>query len=200
MMRIILASNNGHKAEEFAQILAPTGIEIIPQRDAGCLLEPEETGSSFQENAYIKAHAVMEATGLPAVADDSGLMVDALDGAPGVHSARYTGDHDDTDYNRRALLLRNMEGVEQRSARFVSAICCCFPNGDTLRSLGVCEGRIAPEMRGSNGFGYDPVFLPEGCDRTTAEMSAQEKNAISHRGKALRAFAEELRNYNADNN
>lgn len=198
-MKLILASNNAHKLREFAEILAGTGIEIVSQRDAGCGLDVDETGETFAENAFLKADAVMRYTGLPAVADDSGLAVDALNGEPGVRSARYSGSHGHTDARRRRFLLDKMRGMEQRSARFVSSICCRFPNGDTLRAEGVCEGMIAHEERGENGFGYDSVFIPEGMDKSMAELSADEKNAISHRGRALRKFAEELEKYNADN-
>ena len=141
----------------------------------------------------------MTATGLPAVSDDSGLEVDALGGAPGVHSARYTGNHDDSDLDRRLFLMKNLEGEEHRTARFVSAICCVFPNGDVLNARGTCEGSIATYMAGENGFGYDAMFIPEGGSRTMGEMSHEEKNLISHRGRALREFARILKEYcNAD--
>ncbi|NCB51851.1 MAG: RdgB/HAM1 family non-canonical purine NTP pyrophosphatase [Clostridia bacterium] len=196
-MKLILASNNANKLREFGEILEGAGIEIISQREAGCDFEVDETGATFEENAFLKAEAVMKATGEPAVADDSGLEVDALGGEPGVHSARYTGSHDDTDENRRLFLLSKLESEEHREARFVSSICCVFPNGDVLRARGTCEGVIARDMRGENGFGYDALFIPEGYDKTMAELSADEKNAISHRGRALRKFADELRKYNA---
>jgi len=196
-MRLILASNNANKVREFGEILEGAGIELLSQREAGCDFEVDETGTTFEENAFLKADAVMKATGMPAVADDSGLEVDALGGEPGVHSARYTGSHDDTDLNRRLFLLSKLAGEEHRPARFVSSICCVFPNGDVLRARGTCEGVIAREMRGENGFGYDAVFIPEGYGKTMAELSAEEKNAISHRGRALRKFADELRKYNA---
>ncbi|MEG1632481.1 MAG: RdgB/HAM1 family non-canonical purine NTP pyrophosphatase [Oscillospiraceae bacterium] len=199
-MTLILASNNAHKLREFGEILAADGIEIISQREAGCDFEVDETGDTFEENAFLKAEAAMRASGLAAVSDDSGLEVDALGGEPGVRSARYTGRHEDTDHDRRLYLLQKLEGEEHRSARFVSAICCAFPNGDILRARGECEGLITREMRGENGFGYDSIFMPLGFDRTMAEISAEEKNKISHRGSALRIFAEELRKYYGDNN
>ena len=198
-MKLILASNNKGKVVEFREILAGTGIEVIPQREAGCDFEVDETGDTFEENAFLKAEAAMKATGLPAVSDDSGLEVDALGGAPGVHSARYTGNHDDSDLDRRKFLMKNLEGEEHRTARFVSAICCVFPNGDVLRARGTCEGRIATYMKGENGFGYDAMFIADGEDRTMAEMTHEEKNEISHRGRALREFARVLKEYcNAD--
>ena len=196
---MILASNNAHKLEEFRAIFADMGIEIIPQSAAGCHFEVDETGETFEENAYLKAIAVTRATGQPAVADDSGLMVDALGGAPGVHSARYTGRHEDSDAARYTLLLHNLGDRTDRTARFVSCICCTFPNGDVLRARGTCEGRIATYMKGENGFGYDAMFIAEGYDITMAEMTHEQKNEISHRGRALREFARVLKEYcNAD--
>ena len=157
-MKLILASNNAHKAKEFREILAPLGIEVVTQSEAGCDFEADETGVTFEENAYIKAEAAMKATGLAAVSDDSGLEVDALGGEPGVHSARYTGRHEDSDADRRAFLMKKLEGVEHRSARFVSAICCAFPNGDVLRARGTCGGEIATREAGENGFGHGGMF------------------------------------------
>lgn len=191
-MRLILASNNAHKLLEFRAILQDSGVEIVSQAQAGCRSDPEETGETFGENARIKAQAVLEATGEAAVADDSGLCVDALSGAPGVRSARYTGRHGDSDFDRRALLLKNLEGEEHRAARFVSCICCLLPDGRAVEARGECRGVIARKMRGEGGFGYDAVFIPEGYDRTMAELTAEEKNAISHRGRALRCFAQRL--------
>ena len=195
-MRLILASNNAHKAVEFREILAPLGMDVVTQREAGCDFEADETGSTFEENAFIKAEAAMKATGEAAVSDDSGLEVDALGGEPGIHSARYTGRHEDSDADRRAYLMKKLEGVEHRAARFVSAICCVFPNGDVISARGTCEGEIATFERGENGFGYDAMFIPYGQGgRTMAELSPDEKNAISHRGRALREFARLLEEY-----
>ena len=197
-MRLILASNNAKKLAEMRALLAGLGVEIASQREAGCDFEVDETGATFAENAYLKAAAVTAASGCPAVADDSGLMVDALDGAPGVYSARFTGNHDDSDAEKCRFLLKKLEGVADRRAKFVSSICCTFPNGDVLRAEGACPGVITTAPRGADGFGYDPVFLPDGTDRTMAELEPEEKNALSHRGKAIRAFREELEKYNAD--
>lgn len=194
-MKLILASNNAHKLREFDEILADTGIEVIPQRDAGCDFEADETGDTFEENAFIKAEAAMKASGHPSVADDSGLVVDALGGTPGVHSARYTGNDTDDDADRREFLMKNLEGEEHRTARFVSSICCVFPNGDVLRARGTCEGSIAKFMRGENGFGYDSMFIPDEFTKTMAELEPDEKNKISHRGRALREFADILKEY-----
>ena len=197
-MKMILASNNRKKMLEMQTLLADLGVEIISQRDAGCDFEVEETGETFEENAYLKASAVTHATGEIAVADDSGLMVDALDGAPGVYSARFTGNHEDTDEQRYLYLLEKLRGEENRRAKFVSCICCTFPNGDVLRARGECPGRIALKPLGSGGFGYDPVFIPDGFDCTMAELGSEKKNEIAHRGRAIRMFKEELKKYYAD--
>ena len=170
-------------------------IELISQRDAGCDFEVDETGTTFEENAYLKAKAVTDATGLPAVADDSGLMVDALNGEPGVYSARYGLGHEAPDIARYSYLLGRLHGQDNRSAKFVSCICCTFPNGDVIRTRGEMPGSIAYFPKGDNGFGYDPVFIAEGNTKHNAELTLEEKNAISHRGKAMREFAPKLEEY-----
>lgn len=187
-MKIIAATQNKNKIREFGEIL--NGFEILSEKDAGIDIEVEETGTTFEENSFIKAKAVYEATGMPAIADDSGLEVDALGGAPGVYSARY-GTEDLDDAGRVRLLLKNMENVpdSERSARFVCVITYIDADG-VITARGECEGEIAREIKGENGFGYDPVFYIKAMGKTTAELSAEEKNAISHRGKALRAFKE----------
>ena len=192
-MKLILASNNANKLKEFRSLVADLDIELLSQKEAGCDFEVEETGTTFEENAYLKASAVTEATGIAAVADDSGLCVDALGGEPGIYSARYGLGHAASDEERYRYLLQKMEGVEDRSARFVCCICCTFPDGSVIRSRGECEGEILLAPKGQNGFGYDPVFHPLCLDKSMAELSPEEKNEISHRGKALRAFIEELR-------
>ena len=189
---MILASNNAHKLEEFRAIFADMGIEIIPQSAAGCHFEVDETGETFEENAYLKAIAVTRATWQPAVADDSGLMVDALGGAPGVHSARYATDGHDFAANNR-LLLRNLAGASTRRARFRTVIALILDGRESLFQ-GAVEGCIAETEAGCGGFGYDPLFVPEGCDRTFAEMTDEQKNALSHRGRAVRKLAEYLHN------
>ncbi len=194
-MKYIIATHNAHKLAEISRILAPLGIEAVTDRDLGIELpEVDETGTTFAENAYLKAASACEFSGLPAIADDSGLAVDALGGEPGVYSARYGGEGLD-DNDRNDLLLKNMKDIPagQRQAQFVSAVCCVFPNGDTLRTEGIVRGEIGFAAKGRNGFGYDPLFYVG--DRTTAEMSAQEKDAISHRGQALAAFADKLEEY-----
>ena len=197
-MKLVLASDNAHKLLEFRELFKGMDVDLVTKKEAGFTDEVEETGATFAENAFIKASAVMRATGWAAIADDSGLCVDALDGAPGVRSARYTGDHADSDKDRYELLLRNMAEKKDRTARFVSSLCCVFPNGDVIRAQGTCEGSILTAPRGENGFGYDPVFLPDGFDRSMAELSMEEKNAISHRGRALISFIKEWEKYYAD--
>ena len=188
MTKLILASNNKKKLKELREILSGMDFEVMSQRDAGYDFEVDETGETFEENAYLKAIAVAKATGLTTIADDSGLMVDALNGEPGVYSARYGGSHDESDEFRLRFLLENMAEKKERSARFVSCICCILPDGTVLRTRGECEGEIVHEPRGTGGFGYDPVFEVHGTGKTMAELTPEEKNDISHRGKALEKF------------
>ena len=196
-MKLILATNNNHKLAEFKRLFSERGIEIISQKEAGCNFEVDETGTTFEENAYLKAAAVTKATGLPAVADDSGLSVDALNGEPGVYSARYGFGHAASDIDRYRYLLKNMENIPdgERTARFVCCICCTFPNGDVLQTRGECEGYIMRQPVGEGGFGYDPIFHPLCRDCGMAELTADEKNSISHRGNALRKFVPMLEEY-----
>ena len=184
---MILASNNAHKLEEFRAIFADMGIEIIPQSAAGCHFEVDETGETFEENAYLKAIAVTRATGQPAVADDSGLMVDALGGAPGVHSARYATDGHDFAANNR-LLLKNLKGKANRRARFRTVISLLL-DGEEHLFEGIVEGRIIDRETGHEGFGFDPLFIPDGYNRTFAQMTTGEKNEVSHRARAVRKLA-----------
>lgn len=186
-LTFVIATHNAHKLAELERILAPLHIDVTTAE----LDEVEETGTTFAQNAFLKADAACKQTGLPAVADDSGLMVDALSGAPGVYSARYAGEGA-TDSQRIEKLLNALRDVpqEQRTARFVSSICCVFPNGQTVTAECDCPGSIAFAPAGNGGFGYDPVFLVNG--KTFAELTAHEKDEISHRGKALRLFAEKL--------
>ena len=187
-MKVVLASKNQHKLVEMRTILGQLGLEVVLESEAGVDVDVEETGTTFAENALLKAKAVCEASGMAAIADDSGLMVDALNGAPGVYSARYGGK--DSDAARTAFLLENMAQVpeEQRTARFVSAIACALPDGSVVTAEGVCEGTILFETRGDNGFGYDPVFYVPSLGKTFAEADGAEKNAISHRGNAVQNF------------
>ena len=187
-MKFVLASHNRKKLAEMQEILGELGVEVVLQSDVGLDLEPEENGTTFAENAAIKAMAVMQASGLPAIADDSGLCVDALDGAPGVYSARYG--HKSSDAERIAYLLENLKDVpaEKRTAKFVCVITCLWPDGRRIVARGECPGQILFAPKGTGGFGYDPVFyLPE-LEKTYAELAPEEKNAISHRARALQAF------------
>lgn len=193
-MRFILASNNEGKLRELREILSAHGAEVVSQREAGLCLEAEENGATFAENAVIKANAACIASGEPAIADDSGLCVDALGGAPGVRSARYGGPGLSDD-DRTELLLKNLENVEQRGAKFVSSIACVFPNGDVLRAEGECRGEITRAPVGDGGFGYDPVFYIPEKGKTMAELLPEEKNSISHRGAALEKFEKKLDEY-----
>lgn len=193
-MKLVLASKNQKKLRELREILSAQGVEVVSEADVGVDVDVEETGTTFEENALLKARAVCEASGLPAVADDSGLCVDALGGAPGVYSARYGGPGLD-DVGRYQLLLENMRGMLDRRCKFVSAICCCFPDGEVITARGECPGTLAYAPKGEDGFGYDPIFFLPERKKTFAELTAEEKNAISHRGNALRDFAGQLKAY-----
>lgn len=186
-MKIILTSNNKNKLREFREILESAGFEVISQAQAGADIEAEENGETFEENARIKARAVYELLKMPVISDDSGLEVDALGGAPGVHSARYA-----EPGHRRERVLRELAGVpyEKRTARFVCVICYIDEKGNEHFARGECEGHIGFENRGENGFGYDPIFMYG--DRSFAEISAEEKNRISHRAAALEKFREQI--------
>ena len=190
--RFILASGNRGKLREFREILEPMGVEIVSQAEAGFDIDVAETGETFEENAYLKASAICAAAGLPAVADDSGLCVKALDWGPGVHSARFGGGKAWTDEQKYMYLLEKLSGVADREAKFVSCICCVFPDGRVLRARGECPGCILEAPVGTGGFGYDPVFCPEGHEGSFASLGEDVKNRISHRARALAAFAKEL--------
>lgn len=185
-MKFVIATHNRGKVVEFKRLLEPMGIEVV----MADISEPEETGTTFGENAFIKAESACRETGLPAVADDSGLCVDALEGAPGIYSARFA-----QPGKRRLTILEKLKDVpeEQRGAHFVSAVCCVFPNGDRIDAEGKCFGSIAFESKGDNGFGYDSIFLQDG--KTFGELSAEEKDAKSHRGKAFAVFEAKLKAY-----
>lgn len=190
-MTFVIATHNAKKLKELKRILEPLGFDAVIRED---LPEVEETGTTFAENALLKAESACKVTGMPAIADDSGLVVDALGGAPGVYSARYAGEGA-TDRQRYEKLLEELREVptEQRTARFVSAVCCVFPDGKILTAEGACEGSIAFGPKGEGGFGYDPIFLVG--ERSYAEMTAEEKDSISHRGRALAKLAQELENW-----
>ena len=192
--KFVLATHNPGKLAEMKAILSGLGVEVVSPAEAGVEVDVEETGTTFAENAMLKAKAVCAAAGLPAIADDSGLCVNALNGGPGVYSARYGGEGLD-DAGRRRLLLQNLRGQTTRAAHFSCAVACAFPNGDTLEAEGRCDGAIAFAPIGEGGFGYDPVFLVPEKAKTFAQLTAEEKAEISHRGKALAAFVEKLGTY-----
>ena len=194
-MKIVLASKNPHKLVEISKITEKFGFELVLQSQLGLGMDVEETGTTFEENSYQKAYAVMKATGMPALADDSGIAVDALNGEPGVYSARYGSDPSMSDWDRLELLLKNAEQIPdgQRQAQFVCVITFVTPEGQVIQARGEIHGELLREPRGENGFGYDPIFYYPPFGKTTAEISAEEKHEVSHRGKALRVFYEKLK-------
>ena len=197
-MKVVLASKNPHKLVEIRQITDKFGFELVLQSELGVDIDVEETGTTFEENSLIKAKAVMEATGLPAIADDSGIAVDALNGEPGIYSARYGFDESLDDRGRMMLLLKNTEQVPdgQRQAQFVCVITFITPNGTVLQARGEVHGELTREPRGQNGFGYDPIFYYPPLGMTTAELPSEVKNQVSHRGNALRILNEKLKEAN----
>jgi XTP/dITP diphosphohydrolase len=195
MTLLLIATHNQKKKNELLRILAPLGIDVKTDEELNITLtEAEETGETFYENALIKAQSGARESGLPCVADDSGLMVDYLAGAPGVYSARFAGEPcNDEKNNEKLLKLLNGVSEEERTARFVSVVCCVFPNGDVLSARGECEGKIGFKEIGDGGFGYDPLFMVDG--KSFAELTAEEKDKLSHRGKALLQLVEKLGDY-----
>ena len=194
-MKVVLASKNKHKLGEISKITEKFGFELILQSQLGVDIDVEETGTTFEENSFIKADAVMKATGMAAMADDSGICVDALNGEPGVYSARYGFDDSLDDWGRLQLLLKNMEAVPdgKRQAKFVCVITLVTPEGETIQARGEIHGELLREPRGGNGFGYDPIFYYPPAGMTTAEMPSAEKNLVSHRANALKIFHEKLK-------
>ena len=193
-MRFVAATHNKHKLEEFRAITELFGFELVTKEDVGLGdLDPEETGTTLEENSLIKARAICRAGGYPAIADDTGLMVDALNGAPGIYSARYGGE-DGNDVLNRARLLKELAGVppERRTAHFASVITAVWPDGRVLQARGEVHGHILEEERGDHGFGYDSLFCPDGYEEPFAVLPAELKNRISHRANALREFRTQL--------
>lgn len=190
-MKLIIASNNSHKIREIRQILGGRFDPILTLREAGIDHETVEDGETFLDNARKKAREIAEIAGCAALADDSGISVDALGGAPGVYSARYCGEHGEDEKNND-LLLHNLQGKSDRRAHYTAAIVIAYPDGTTVESEGYLYGTIGTERIGTGGFGYDPLFFPEGSSRTLAEYTAEEKNAISHRAEGLRKILEKL--------
>ena len=193
-MKVVLASHNPHKLVEIREILQPLGIDVVLESELGVAVEVEETGTTFAENAYLKATAVMEATGLPALADDSGIAVKALGGAPGIYSARYGGDPTLDDWGRLQLLLQNTAQVPdgQRQAKFVAAIALVYPDGRQIAVQGEVHGELLRQPVGEGGFGYDPIFYYPPAGKSFAQLTAEEKNQVSHRARALRSLVEKL--------
>ena len=194
-MKVVLASKNKHNLVEISKITEKFGMELILQSELGVDIDVEETGTTFEENSFLKAEAVMKATGLPALADDSGIAVDALNGEPGIYSARYGFDDTLDDWGRLELLLKNTENVPdgQRQAQFVCVITMVTPDGQTIQARGEIHGELTREPRGENGFGYDPIFYYPPMGMTTAEMPSEAKNQVSHRGNALNVFYDKLK-------
>lgn len=197
-MKVVLASKNKHKLIEISKITEKFDIELVMESDMGVDIDVEETGTTFEENSFLKANAVMQATGLPALADDSGIAVDALNGEPGVYSARYGFDESLDDWGRLQLLLKNTEQVPdgQRQAQFVCVITLVMPDGQTIQARGEVHGELLRAPAGEGGFGYDPIFYYPPYGKTLAEVTPEEKNQVSHRAKALQAFYQKLKEAN----
>lgn len=188
-MKLAIATNNQHKLQEIRAILGDSFEELLSLKDLGIDVDVEETGTTLEENALIKARAILALSGIATLADDTGLMVDALNGAPGVYSARYAGE-EHNDAKNRALLLKNLDGAKDRSAHFATVIALCYPDGKTLTASGRVNGEILLSERGTEGFGYDSLFFSTELGKTFAEATQAEKNSVSHRGRALRAMLE----------
>ncbi len=194
-MKVVLASKNKHKLVEISRILEKLDIQLVLQSELGVDIDVEETGTTFEENSFLKAQAVMQATGLPALADDSGIAVDALNGEPGIYSARYGFDDTLDDWGRLLLLLKNTENVPdgQRQAQFVCVITLVTPEGEVIQARGEAHGELLRQAAGQGGFGYDPIFYYPPFGKTFAEVTAEEKNQVSHRAVALKAMYEKLK-------
>lgn len=194
-MKVVLASKNRHKLKEISKIVEKLDIQLVLQSELGVDIDVEENGSTFEENSLLKAEAVMKATGLPALADDSGIAVDALNGEPGIYSARYGFDETLDDWGRLQLLLHNMEQVPdgQRQGKFVCVITMVTPDGQMIQARGEAHGEILREPVGENGFGYDPIFYYPPLGKAFAEISPEQKNQVSHRALALKSFYEKLK-------
>ena len=194
-MKVVLASKNKHKLEEISQITEKFGMELVLETDLGVDIDVEETGSTFEENSFLKAEAVMKATGLPALADDSGIAVDALNGEPGIYSARYGFDESLDDWGRLQLLLKNTEQVpdERRQAKFVCVITLVTPQQEIIQARGEVHGMLLRTPAGQGGFGYDPIFYYPPLGKSLAELTPEEKNQVSHRANALQVFYQKLK-------
>lgn len=195
MMKVVLASKNTHKLQEISKITEKFDMELVLESQVGVDIDVEETGSTFEENSFIKAEAVMKATGLPALADDSGIAVDALNGEPGIYSARYGFDPSLDDWGRLELLLKNTEQVPDgsRQTQFVCVITLVTPEGQVIQARGEAHGELLRQPAGEGGFGYDPIFYYPPLGKSFAELSPEEKNQVSHRAQALKLFYEKLK-------
>lgn len=195
MMKVVLASKNAHKLQEISKITEKFDMELVLESQVGVDIDVEETGSTFEENSFIKAETVMKATGLPALADDSGIAVDALNGEPGIYSARYGFDPSLDDWGRLELLLKNTEQVPDgsRQAQFVCVITLVTPEGQVIQARGEAHGELLRQPAGEGGFGYDPIFYYPPLGKSFAELSPEEKNQVSHRAQALKLFYEKLK-------
>ena len=194
-MKLAIATNNAHKLSEIKAILGNSFEELLSLKELGIDVDVEETGTTLAENAYLKARNICDICNMPTLADDTGLMVDALNGAPGVYSARYAGEAHNDKANRQ-LLIKNLDGVENRRAHFATVITSCYPNGEFITAKGRVEGSILTEERGSEGFGYDSLFYSDELQKTFAEASQADKNSVSHIGRALHAMLEKLNERN----
>ncbi|GGG27995.1 non-canonical purine NTP pyrophosphatase [Lysinibacillus alkalisoli] len=190
MTQVVIATKNRGKVKDFEAIFGPLGYEVVTMLDVAPDMDIEETGTTFEENAVLKAETLSAALQTMVIADDSGLAIDALHGEPGVYSARYAGDHDDEANIQKAL--RNLQGETNRQARFVCVIAVAEPNKETYYVRGECEGEITTEKRGTNGFGYDPIFYVPTLNKTMAELTPEQKSTISHRGAAIAKLKEKL--------
>lgn len=190
-MKLIIASNNEGKIKEYKEILEPLGYEVISQKEAGINLEIPETGTSYKENALLKAQGIYEITKTAVLSDDSGLSIDFLDGAPGLYSARFKSELPQKEKNQ--YILDEMKNANDRRASFVCSICFIFESGEKIEVQGICNGQITKEIRGEGGFGFDPIFIPDGYDKTFSELGHEEKNKISHRAKAIKELVKKLK-------
>jgi XTP/dITP diphosphohydrolase len=198
-MKYVLASANPGKVKEMRDILSDLEIDVVSRDELDITIDVEETGTTFYQNARLKAEAICLASGMPSIADDSGLIVESLNGEPGVYSSSYGGEGLST-YDHCMYLLDKMKNMEQRRAKFVCIIVCAYPDGIHLTVNGECHGKILTELRGTGGFGYDQVFLPDGYKKSMAELTPEEKNSISHRGAALREFSKLIKSYKTGTN
>ncbi len=193
-MKLIIASNNEGKIKEYKEILEPFGYDVISQKEAGIDIEIPETGTSYRENALLKAEGIYKLTKKAVLSDDSGLSIDFLNGGPGLYSARFKPELSQEEKNQ--YILNEMKDTENRKAKFVCSICFIFENGEKIEVQGICSGKISRKIEGERGFGYDPIFIPDGYDKTFSDIGQEEKNKISHRAIAIKELIEKLKNKN----